>query len=159
MKNGFLALRYYFILICQAFCADSSVKCNDMTKVLTRGLSTLTAKSFLEIREGPYYWSSSTRIFLFRSRERWTVLLTKKVAHPKVCYHYSGRIPQRLFTLYSIIRAFPRLIYAAMAYLIVRKCFRANSYLLYEYRTRYAIAIFVCNASHVGACGQLTYSD
>ena len=77
-KNYFSALRYYFILICQAFCVDSSVKCNDMAKVLTRGLSTLTAKSFLEIREGPYYWSSSTRIFLFRSRERWTVLLTKK---------------------------------------------------------------------------------
>lgn len=87
MKNGFLALRYYFILICQAFCADSSVKCNDMAKVLTRSMSTLTAKSFLEIREGSYYWSSSTRIFLFRSRERWTVLLTKKVAHPRVCYH------------------------------------------------------------------------
>lgn len=114
MKNGFLALRYYFILICQAFCADSSVKCNDMAKVLTRSLSTLTAKSFLEIREGPYYWSSSTRIFLFRSRERWTVLLTKKVAHPKVCYHYSGEDATAVIYTLFYHKGFACLIYAAM---------------------------------------------
>ena len=126
-KNYFSALRYCFILICQAFCADSSVKCNDMAKVLTRSMSTLTAKSFLEIREGSYYWSSSTRIFLFRSRERWTVLLTKKVAHPRVCYHYSGEDATAVIYTLFYHKGFAPSDIRRYGNLIVRKCFRAKA--------------------------------
>ena len=43
------------------------------------------------------------------------VIVWKRIEGRPVCtLAVKGRIPQRLFTLYSIIKALPRLIYAAM---------------------------------------------